>query len=128
MSEEYPIFSGKVIKVGPIVKDGTETWTTVQYLEGLDDVNNKDIAMGLFPFLKERDPNYVPLEDRVKTAVIPMHIDPSVLHFAEVRARFSKFKSEDGDIKCYEVEIIESPPGHAGAFNGLRYVKKLEGE
>ena len=125
MNPEYPIFSGQVVKVGPIVSSGTETRTVIQYLEGLDEVSLKDIMSGMIPFLREQDPDHVPLEDRMKVANIPMHIDPSVLNMAEVRTRFSKFKTDEGEVKCYELEIIKGPAGSYGAFDGLRYIKVI---
>lgn len=129
--EDFPVFCGNILKVGPVVEGIDNTvFTLLQYLPGLDQVTSKDVMAALLPNLPPPE-DYVPLDQRVKKAVIPLRLEAAVFEGSDVRARFSRLTGEDGrERNCYEIEVIRGPitGGFLSSerFKGYKHIKILE--
>ena len=119
----YPIFCGQVIKVSGKVEIAGITHTSLHYLPGNDKVSHKDIIAGIFGALPE---GHTPLEKRVKAAQVPPNLDPVLLHASSIRTRYAQHDLGQGEVRCYELEIINGPVTTMGAFDGFRYLRVVE--
>lgn len=125
--EDFPVFCGKVLKVGPVVEDGSEVYTVLQYLPGLDKVQSVDAMAALFPSIPKPE-GYVPLEQRMKQAIVPLRLEAAVFEGSDVRARFSKEPADGRD--CYEIEVISGPTTSemfsTEKYKGYKHIKVLD--
>lgn len=126
--EDFPVFCGKVLKVGPVIEDGSAVYTVLQYLPGLDNVQSVDAMTALFPSIPKPE-GYVPLEQRMKQAIVPLRLEAAVFEGSDVRARFSKEPSLT-QRECYEIEVISGPPTSemlsTERYKGYKHIKVLD--
>ena len=142
---KYPLFSGKVISVPAIFEHDGEKCTLVDYLLPTDEealresTNDNAISALLIPGRKEELEGE--LSSRVKRAIVPIRLDPSIIQGANIRAMFSKFKDPESNKKyrTYEVEVLRGR-SQAGSdamamlgeivgntpHTGFKYVRILE--
>jgi len=78
-NKEYPIICGKVQRIARQVEmPNQEFLTQIVYLPGLDEVTPVDVMSQLLPSIPAPE-GHVPLENRLKSAVIPMRLDAAVV-------------------------------------------------
>lgn len=141
--DKYPIFSGKVVGVPAILEEGSEVYTLVDYLTPNDELSEAEekeaMPLGLLSaFIEEhKEKLKQKLQDRVKRALIPMRLDPSIISGADIRTRFGELNEMDyGEglvAKTYELEVIKGRPKIGDIFGalsepdyiGFRYIKIL---
>ena len=143
---EYPIFSGRVVSVPVIIEDGEMCSTVISYVTPKDEPSEEEMKK-LFPLgpLSMMLPEHLEkanekLENRVKTATVPLRIDPSIVLGAEIRTRLGEINpaEHNGEVlKTYELEIIRGKRRYSGDIfsdiaqrnysehTGLRYIKVL---
>ena len=151
MAEKYPIFSGRVFSVPAIVEENGEYFTIIDYLSSKDELTEEDrkkaMPLGILSIVIEehRDKMAKTLHERVKRAVVPMRVDPSVILDSEVRTSLGQVnKGEYGEnpvAKTYELEGIKGKSqvgsdifsGLAEMYgrtphSGMKYIKVLKQE
>ena len=147
--ERYPIFSGKVVNVPAIVEQDGEYITCIQYMTPKDELTDEEakkvMPLGTVSMFREedRDKLNATLQERVKSAVVPMRIDPSVILGAEIRTCFGQLnEGECGEGKMartYELEVIKGKSQAGGDIfasmaehfdrtphSGMKYIKILK--
>ena len=139
---QYPIFCGKVVGVPAIMEKEGMTFTLVDYLTIKDEPTEEQarkLFVGQVLLPAESAKLEAELEKKVKRAVIPMRLDPSVIEGADIRARFAELKVEGQaeNAKTYEVEVIKGRRESSGdvfaslgqpRHTGFRYIRLIEDE
>jgi len=141
MSNEYPLFHGKVVSVPAIVEQRGKVLTIIDYLLPSEEEELQEQAGSLFHIMtsKGRDEAQEALKNRVHRAVVPMRLDPSVIDGCDIRASFGRFTEGEVSYKTYEVEIIRGRSQAGGdplamlgeildnpKHTGFRYIRILE--
>src|SRR3989338_65510 len=135
---EYPIFNGRA-SVSAIMEDvNGKVFTVVDYLT-ID--QEKAININFLDLISEpkREKAQKDLEARMKRAVIPMRLDPSLIDGAEIRTRYAQINTGNGVMKkTYEIEVIRGrSQANGGIFatigeldgprhTSFRYIKVLD--
>jgi hypothetical protein len=147
--EKYPIFCGTVVSVSAIIEQNGDYVTVIHYLTEKDHPTEEEIKeitpLGPLSFFLEKSREKINqrLQDKVKGAVVPMRVDPSVILGAEIRTRFGQLNLEElgegAAVKTYELEVIKGKSHHTGDIfsglaehfegpphSGMRYIKILD--
>lgn len=138
---EYPVFCGKVVGVPAIMEKDGMIFTLVDYLTIKDEPTEEEVreafaaqilSGGKDQKLEEK------VQQKMRRAVIPMRLDPSVIDGADIRTRFGELKLEGREnAKTYEVEIIKGRSESSGDIlilaslaqprhTGFRYIKFID--
>ena len=147
--EKYPIFSGRVLNVLGIVEQKGEYVTLIDYMSPKDELTEDDekkvMPLGILSLFVEehRDKFAETLQERLKRAIVPMRVDPSVILGAEIRTSFGQInEGEYGEgqvARTYELEVIKGK-SQAGSdpflgivemydrtpHSGMKYIKVLK--
>jgi hypothetical protein len=147
---KYPIFSGRVVGVPLVVEEREgEVFTYIQYLTPNDEPTMDDVKealpLGILSMFDQKamEKANETLAEKVNTAIVPLRVDPSVLHGAEVRTCLGQLNSQEygegPSLRTYEVQVIKGTSRAGGDFlsgfaemsagtphTGMKYIKILD--